>query len=62
MRAIHSDDVLARVGRTLPVDGHKEYMNVELKLPIGRETENFPVRELIDIKVVRWPIWRDVKL
>lgn|GEM_PF-743713 len=42
--------------------GSKEYMDVNFRVLIGDEAKGFPVRELVDIKLVRKPIWRDVTL
>nr|CAD6436972.1 hypothetical protein REQ54_04164 [Rhizobium sp. Q54] len=31
-------------------------------LGLGREIEQFPVRELAEIRMVKHPVWRDIKL
>jgi len=42
--------------------GAKEYMAVEFKTLLAREIPGLLVRELIEVRLVRRPIWRDVQL
>lgn len=42
--------------------GRKDYMEVSFKTVIGQEIKGLVVRELVEIRMVKRPIWRDRKL
>jgi hypothetical protein len=37
-------------------------MQVSFETVMGSEIRNFPVRELVEIRMVKRPVWRDIKL
>lgn len=40
----------------------KDYIRVEFKLLSAQEARGLIIRELVEIRTIRKPIWRDVKL
>ncbi|OHV81590.1 hypothetical protein [Rhizobium sp. LCM 4573] len=42
--------------------GRKDYMAVEFKNVMGSEIAGMRIRELVEIRMVKKPIWRDTKL
>lgn len=40
----------------------KEYMAVEFKTLLAREIPGLVVRELVEVRLVKRPIWRDIQL
>jgi hypothetical protein len=40
----------------------KDAMEAAFVSVIGSEIHDFPVRELVEIRVVKRPVWRDIKL
>ena len=39
-----------------------DYMEVSFEMVIGDRIKGFPVRELVEIRTVKRPVWRDIKL
>ncbi len=37
-------------------------MEVSFEMVIGDRIKGFPVRELVEIRTVKRPVWRDIKL
>jgi hypothetical protein len=42
--------------------GRKDAMEVSFETVMGSEISNFAVRELVEIRMVKRPVWRDIKL
>lgn len=42
--------------------GKREYMKADLQLLAARQQVGLKVRKLIEVKTVRRPVWKDVKL
>ena len=42
--------------------GRKDRMEVLFVTVLGHEIQGFPVRELVEIRTVKRPVWRDCKL